>query len=39
MYANALQEILKGKESVDVYTDLMSAANIFNFPKTSIKRI
>ena len=33
MYANALQEILKGRESVDVYTDLMSAANIFNFPK------
>ena len=33
MYANALQEILKGRETVDVYTDLMSAANIFNFPK------
>ena len=31
MYANALKEILKGKKTVDVYTELMSASNIFNF--------
>ena len=31
MYANALKEILKGRKSVDVFTELMSASNIFNF--------
>ena len=31
MYANALKEILKGRKAVDVYTELMSASNIFNF--------
>lgn len=31
MYANALSEIVKGKKTVDVYTELMSASNIFNF--------
>ena len=31
MYSNALNELLKGRKSVDVYTELMSAANIFNF--------
>ena len=31
MYANALKEILKGRKTVDVYTELMSASNIFNF--------
>tara|TARA_B100001057_G_scaffold482004_1_gene556713 strand:+ start:1248 stop:1526 length:279 start_codon:yes stop_codon:yes gene_type:complete len=35
MYANALKEILKGKKTVDVYTELMSAANIFNFSKNN----
>ena len=31
MYANALGEIVKGRKTVDVYTELMSASNIFNF--------
>ena len=31
MYANALSEIVKGRKAVDVYTELMSASNIFNF--------
>ena len=31
MYANALSEIVKGRKTVDVYTELMSASNIFNF--------
>ena len=31
MYSNALNEILKGRKTVDVYTELMSAANIFDF--------
>ncbi len=31
MYSNALQEILKGRKSLDIYIDLMSAANLFNF--------
>ena len=31
MYANALNEIVKGRKTVDVYTELMSASNIFNF--------
>ena len=31
MYANALAEIVKGRKTVDVYTELMSASNIFNF--------
>ena len=31
MYANALGEIVKGRKPVDVYTELMSASNIFNF--------
>ena len=31
MYANALKEIVKGRKTVDVYTELMSASNIFNF--------
>ena len=31
MYANALKEILKGRKAKDVYTELMSASNIFNF--------
>ena len=31
MYTNALKELLKGKKIVDIYTELMSAANIFNF--------
>lgn len=31
MYSNALKEILKGRKTVDVYTELMSASNIFNF--------
>ncbi|MBD27631.1 MAG: hypothetical protein CMO38_00090 [Verrucomicrobiaceae bacterium] len=35
MYANALKEILKGRKTVDVYTELMSAANIFNFSKNN----
>ena len=26
-----IAEILKGKKTVDVYTELMSASNIFNF--------
>ena len=33
MYANALKEILKGRKIVDIYTELMSASNIFNFSK------
>ena len=32
MYANALKEILQGRKTVDVYKELMSASNIFNFP-------
>ena len=31
MYAQSLNEILKGKQTVDVYTDLMNASNVFNF--------
>tara|TARA_B100000575_G_scaffold66657_1_gene51311 strand:- start:188 stop:841 length:654 start_codon:yes stop_codon:yes gene_type:complete len=31
MYANALSEIVQGRKTVDVYTELMSASNIFNF--------
>ena len=31
MYSNALKEILKGRKAVDIYTELMSASNIFNF--------
>ena len=31
MYSNALKEILKGRKSIDVYIELMSAANLFNF--------
>ena len=31
MYSNALKEILKGRKSMDVYIELMSAANLFNF--------
>ena len=31
MYANALSEIVKGRKTVDVYTELISASNIFNF--------
>ena len=31
MYANALGEIVKGRKPVDVYIELMSASNIFNF--------
>ena len=31
MYTNALSEIVKGRKTVDVYTELMSASNIFNF--------
>tara|TARA_Y100000766_G_C18832132_1_gene568578 strand:+ start:271 stop:912 length:642 start_codon:yes stop_codon:yes gene_type:complete len=31
MYSNALNEILKGRKSIDVYIELMSAANLFNF--------
>ena len=31
MYSNALKEILKGRKSRDVYIELMSAANLFNF--------
>ena len=31
MYANALKEILKGRKAEDVYIELMSASNIFNF--------
>tara|TARA_B100001989_G_C24550613_1_gene474315 strand:+ start:1102 stop:1755 length:654 start_codon:yes stop_codon:yes gene_type:complete len=31
MYANALSEIVKGRKTVDVYTELMSASNVFNF--------
>ena len=33
MYANALGEIVKGRKPVDVYIELMSASNIFNFSK------
>ena len=35
MYANALKEILKGRKIVDIYTELMSASNIFNFSKNT----
>jgi len=31
MYSNALKEILRGRKTVDIYNELMSAANIFNF--------
>ena len=35
MYANALGEIVKGRKTVDVYTELMSASNIFNFSNST----
>ena len=31
MYAQSLNEILKGRQTVDVYTELMNASNVFNF--------
>tara|TARA_Y100000816_G_C26023690_1_gene535651 strand:- start:242 stop:895 length:654 start_codon:yes stop_codon:yes gene_type:complete len=37
MYANALSEIVKGRKTVDVYTELMSASNIFNFSNKTHK--
>ena len=32
MYPNCLDQLLEGKKIVDVFTDLMNASNIFNFP-------
>ena len=32
MYPQCLSELLEGKKTVDVFTELMNASNVFNFP-------
>ena len=32
-YQNALRELLKGRKSIHVYTDLMSSINLINLPQ------
>ena len=39
MYPQCLSELLEGKKTVDVFTELMNASNVFNFPYNTINRI
>ena len=32
MYPQCLSELLEGKKTIDVFTELMNASNVFNFP-------
>ena len=32
MFPQCLSQLLKGKKTVDVFTELMNASNVFNFP-------
>ena len=32
MYPECLSQVLEGKKTVDVFTELMNACNVFNFP-------
>ncbi|MDA9601222.1 TetR/AcrR family transcriptional regulator [Pseudomonadota bacterium] len=34
MYSQCLSELLEGKKTVDVFTELMNASNVFNFPNS-----
>ena len=38
-YQNALRELLKGRKSIHVYTDLMNSVNLMNLPRKLIKNI
>jgi len=37
-YQNALRELLKGRKSIHVYTDLMSSVNLMNLPSKTNKK-
>ena len=37
-YQNALRELLKGRKSIHVYTDLMSSVNLMNLPTKTNKK-
>lgn len=37
-YQNALRELLKGRKSIDVYSDLMNSVNLINLPGKTHKK-
>ena len=37
-YQNALRELLKGRKSIHVYTDLMNSVNLMNLPSKTNKK-
>ena len=37
-YQNALRELLKGRKSIHVYSDLMNSVNLINLPRKTHKK-